>query len=118
MTSKKHTLSIKTSEDFKDDPEGAVDAIDKTGFALFIVNKKWFEDERAKKEWRFARDAKKPLIYVFNNTKEIVKEPLLLEMMQAPTLIGTVNYYGDGTDTAKYIQAMVAAYCKVNDIEL
>jgi hypothetical protein len=116
--SKKHTLSIKTSGDFENDPEGAIDALDKTGFALFMISKHWFSDERAIKEWRFARDANKPMIYIFRDVKEIIKEPQLYNLMIAPTLIGTINDYGDTKQTGIYIQAMIASYCKVNDIEL
>ena len=120
MTSegKKHTMHIKTSGDFKNDPEGALDAIDATGFALFMISKHWFSDERARKEWRFARDAGKPMIYIFRKPKEFVHEPLLEKMMTASTLIGTVNDYGDTAQTGNYIQAMIAAYCKSNDIKL
>jgi len=30
---------IKTSGDFKHDPEGAIDALSKTGFAIFMISK-------------------------------------------------------------------------------
>lgn len=116
--SKKHKMTIKTSDDFKNDPEGAIDALDATGFALFMINKKWFDDTRAIMEWRFAKDHGKPMIYIFRDNKEIVKNPLLSEMMSAPTLIGTINDYGDTVVTGNYIQAMIAAYCKEHNIEL
>jgi hypothetical protein len=115
---KKHHLAIKTSADFENDPEGAIDALDKTGFALFMISKHWFSDERATKEWRFARDAGKPMIYIFRDVVDFINEPLLVDMMQACTLIGTINDYGNTEDTGKYIQAMIASFCKVNDIEL
>jgi len=114
----KHNLSIKTSGDFENDPQGAVDALDKTGFALFMINKGWFSDERAVKEWRYAKDIKKPMIYIFRDVAEFINEPLLVELMQVCTLIGTINDYGNTEDTGKYIQAMIASFCKVNDIEL
>ena len=114
----KHNLSIKTSGDFEHDPEGALDALDATGCAIFMISEKWFEDKRAVKEWRYARDAKKPMIYIFRNTEKLVKIPKLEELMMAPTLIGTINDYGDTEATGKYIQAMIAAFCKVNDVEI
>lgn len=115
---KKHTMEIKTSKDFANNPEGALDALDATGFALFMISPVWFNDERAKKEWRFAMDHKKPMIYIFREPEKIVKEPLLLKMMQAPTLIGTINDYGDTDRTGVYVQAMIAAYCKDHNIVL
>jgi hypothetical protein len=111
-------MSIKTSGDFENDPEGALDALDQTGFALFMINKSWFADTRAIMEWRFAKDHKKPMIYIFRDNQEIIKEPLLLEMMKVDSLIGTINDYGDTDRTGVYIQAMIAAYCKDHNIEL
>ena len=111
-------MDIKTSGDFENNPEGALEALDATGFAIFMISEKWFDDDRAVKEWRYARDVKKPMIYVFRDTKKLVEIPKLAELMMVQTLIGTVNDYGDTEATGKYIQAMIAAYCKVNDIEL
>jgi len=115
---KKHHLSIKTSGDFENDPEGALDALDATGFALFMINKNWFADIRAVQEWRYAMEIGKPMIYIFRDNEEIIKEPLLLKMMQYPHLIGTVNDYGDTEKTGRFIQALIAAYCENNDIKL
>ena len=106
MSEKTHEFEILTSDNFENDPNSAVDALAKTGFAVFMVSKQWFQDERAKKEWRFANDSKKPLVYIFRDMEEIVKEPMLSEMMTAPTLIGTINHYGDSKTTGTYLSAM------------
>lgn len=119
MTSKKHTLDIKTSGDFADDPEGAMDALDSTGFALFMINDNWMNDERARKEWRFAVEHDKPMIYIFSDTLNLVKKHNLRFLFEAPkNLIGTINDYGDTKQTGNYIQAMISAYCENNDIKL
>jgi hypothetical protein len=118
MKSKKHKMEIKTSGDFANDPEGAVDALDKTGFAIFMINEKWFDDHRAIMEWRYAKDIGKPLLYIFRDNEIIVKNPLLAEMMAAPSLMGTINDYGDTEKTGTFVQAIIAAFCKVNDVEI
>ena len=101
---------IKTSGDFEHDPEGAIDALSKTGFAIFMISKNWFDDPRAQKEWRFAKDMKKPMVYVFDKTtKYPVENKFLLDV---PTLIGTINDYGDTKKTANYVNALIQAFTR------
>ena len=106
-------MSIKTSGDFDNDPEGALDALSKTGFALFMITKHWYDDERAVKEWRFAKDLNKPTIYILEKGVEFNK--YLLEA----NVIGMVVIEKDKLeDATEYIRAMIAAYCHINDIKL
>lgn len=111
--SKKHKLSIKTSGDFKNDPEGAIDALAQTGFAIFMITKEWYEDKRAVKEWRYAKDIKKPIIYILQKGVDLQK--FLLDA----NVIGMIVIEKDNVqDSSIYVQSMLAAYCKVNKIEL
>ena len=112
---KKYKAEIKTSGDFENDPQGAMDALDKSGFAIFMISKKWYTDKRAQKEWRFAKDMKKPMVYiVLKDGREGFREDMFTE-----TLIGTINNYGDSKDemskTAIYLQAFMSAYVKLED---
>jgi len=106
---------IKTSGDFENDPNAALDALSKTGFAIFVITKKWFDDPRALKEWRFARDMKKPMVYIFDKTKKYEVENKFL--LDAPSLIGTINDYGDTKKTGHYLMAFIAAFEKNMDEE-
>ncbi len=97
---------IKTSGDFKNDPKGALRALDKTNVAVFLISKSWFDDVRAQKEWRHAVDLGKPLIYIFDKTKKYdVENKFLLKM---PNLVGTINHYGDMKKTSILLDAMVS----------
>ena len=112
---KKYKATIKTSADFKNNPEAALDALDKSGFAIFMISQEWYEDSRAQKEWRFAKDMKKPMVYIIKeNAKSGFREDMFTE-----TLIGTINHYGDSPEEMKktwtYLQAMMAAYVQVSD---
>ncbi len=49
-TTMNYKREIKTSSDFENDPQGAIDALEKTGFAIFMITQKWFDDPRAQKE--------------------------------------------------------------------
>lgn len=113
MKSKKHNMKIKTSKDFENDPEGAINALEQTGFAIFMITKEWYNDKRAVKEWRFAKDIQKPIIYILQ--KGVDFQQFLLE----GNVIGMIIIEkGKVQDSGVYIQAMLAAYCKVNDIDL
>ena len=106
----KYRREIKTSGDFENDPNAALEALSKTGFAIFMITKKWFDDPRAQKEWRFARDMNKPMLYIFDKTKKFQVENKFL--LDAPSLIGTVNDYGDLKKTGNYVLAIMAAFEK------
>jgi hypothetical protein len=112
---KKFKVQIKTSADFENNPEAAIDALDKSGFAIFMISESWYEDSRAQKEWRFAKDMKKPMVYII---KEDGKSGFRKDMF-TETLIGTINHYGDSADEMKktwtYLQAMMAAYVQISD---
>lgn len=104
-----HKIEIKTSGDFEDDPEGAMDALDKSGFLVFMITDKWYDDERAQKEWRFAKDMDKPMVYIIN---ESGRARFRADMF-TPNLVATINDYGNGEETAIYVQAFIAAYSKI-----
>ena len=106
----KYRREIKTSGDFENDPNAALDALSQTGFAIFMITEKWFDDPRAQKEWRFARDMNKPMLYIFDKTKKFQVENKFL--LDAPSLIGTVNDYGDLKKTGNYVLAIMAAFEK------
>ena len=104
----KYKTEIKTSADFEGDPQGALDALESTGFAIFMIGKNWYADKRAQKEWRFAKDMKKPMLYI------LAQDGIagFREDMFTDTLIGTVNDYGNTEQTGHYVQAIMAAYIK------
>jgi len=104
----KYKTEIKTSGDFENDPQGAIDALEQTGFAIFMIGKNWYADKRAQKEWRFAKDMKKPMLYII--TKDGIAG--FREDMFTESLIGTVNHYENMDETGHYVQAIMAAYIK------
>ena len=101
-----HKLEIKCSGDFDNDPEGAIDALSHSGFMIFMISDKWYDDERAQKEWRFAKDMDKPMVYILNESGRA----RFRANMFTPNLIGTINDYGDMKKTGTYVQAFIAAY--------
>jgi len=112
---KKYKVEIKTSTDFDNDPQGAMDDLDKSGFAIFILSKKWYTNKRVQKEWRFAKDMKKPMVYII---KKDGREGFRPDMF-TDTLIGTINNYGDSKEemekTSTYLRAFMSAYIKLED---
>jgi len=108
---KDHKAEIKTSGDFENDPQGALDALEKSGFAIFMISKSWYNDKRAQKEWRFVRDLKKPMVYIMrqNGIADFRKD------MFTKSLIGIVIDYDDSKKTATYLHAMMAAYIENSD---
>jgi len=110
---RKREVSI--SNDFKDDPKGALRAIDKTNVAVFLISKSWFDDVRAQKEWRHAVDLGKPLIYIFDKTKKYeVENKFLLNM---PNLVGTINHYGNMKKTMILLDGMVSIAEKIQRMQ-
>jgi len=108
---KEHKTEIKTSGDFENDPQGALDALEQSGFAIFMVTKSWYVDSRAQKEWRFVKDMKKPMVY-------IIREDGIADFrkdMFTESLIGIINDYGNSEKTANYLRAMMAAYMENSD---
>ncbi len=102
----KRKREVKFSDNFKDDPVGALHAIDKTNVAVFLISKSWFDNVRAQKKWRHAVDLGKPLIYIFDKTKKYdIENKFLLNM---PNLVGTINHYGDMKKTMILLDAMVS----------
>ena len=102
----KYKKEIKTGADFENDPEGALDALSKTGFAIFVISKEWYTDKRAQQEWRFAKDMKKPIL-------DIIRESGRADFhydMFTENLIGTVNDYGNTKETANFVDAIIQAY--------
>ncbi len=103
-----HKIEIKTSGDFDNDPQGAMDALGQSGFIVFIISDSWYDDKRAQKEWRFAKDMDKPMVYII---KENGRKRFRADMF-TPNLVATINDYGDIKKTGNYLQAFVAAYEK------
>jgi len=103
-----HKIEIKTSSDFEDDPQGAMDALTQSGFMIFMISDKWYDDDRAQKEWRFAKDTGKPMVYILNDSGRA----RFRADMFTPNLIGTINDYGDTAKTSRYLQAFIEAYEK------
>ncbi len=112
---RKYKVEIKSGDEFKDDPQGALVALDQTGFAFFMISKYWYTDKRAQKEWRFAKDMKKPMVYIIS---ESGREGFSSKMF-TDTLIGTINSYGDSEEemkkTTTYLQAFMASYVKLSE---
>jgi len=108
----KINVEIKSSDQFENDPEGALDALSKTGFAIFIISETWLKDERAQKEWRFAKDLKKPMLYIFRNPDKL---KLPASVFDVPHLIGTINDYGDFDQTKVYVGAIMEAYIRIQE---
>ena len=98
-------MDIKTSGDFENDPNGAMDALDKSGFLVFMITESWYNDKRAQTEWRFAKDMDKPMIYIIDESGRRGFHP----EMFTPNLVATINHYGDMEKTGKYLQAFIAA---------
>jgi len=112
---RRYKAEIKTSNDFDNDPQGAMAALDKSGFAIFMISKKWYTDKRAQKEWRFAKDMKKPMVYIIlKDGREGFRADMFTD-----TLIGTINNYGESKEemgkTAIYLQAFMSSYIKLED---
>jgi len=105
---KDYKTEIKTSGDFENDPQGAMDALDQSGFIIFMISHSWYDDERAQKEWRFAKDLDKPMVYIIRESGFKKFRP----DMFTPNLIGTINDYGDTEKTSRYLQAFIAVYKK------
>lgn len=102
----KYKRDIKTSGDFDNDPQAAIDALEKTGFAIFMITKGWYGDLRAQKEWRFARDMKKPMVYILSESGRAA----FRNDMFVDTLIGTINDYGNTAKTGNYLEAIISAF--------
>ena len=102
---------IAISNDFKDDPKGALHALDKTNVAVFFISKSWFEDVRAQNEWRHAVDLGKPLIYIFDKTTKYDVENKFL--LNKPNLVGTINHYGDMKKTSILLDGMISTAEKI-----
>jgi len=105
---KDYEVEIKISDDFENDPQGAMDALDHSGFIAFVISDSWYDDERAQKEWRFAKDLDKPMVYIIRESGFKRFRP----DMFTPNLIGTINDYGDEEKTATYLHALITAYKK------
>lgn len=105
---KRYKAEIKTSGDFENDPNGAIEALEKTGFAVFMITKSWYGDKRAQNEWRFAKEMKKPMVYIISESGRAA----FGSDMFTETLIGTINDYGDTKKTGNYLQAIIAAFEK------
>ncbi len=103
-----HRVEIKTSGDFENDPQGAMDALAQSGFMVFVISDKWYDSERSQKEWRFAKDMDKPMVYLI---RESGRTRFRADMF-TPNLIGTINDYGDMKKTRTYLQAFITAYEK------
>lgn len=102
---KKTQFSVKDSVDYKDNPDGALKALDKTNVALFLISKNWVDDKRAQSEWQHAVDLGKPMIYMIDKTKEFTLDQS--KYLLIPNLVGTVNHYGDNAATFNIIANLI-----------
>ena len=106
-TKPSYKREIKTSSDFENNPQGALDALEKTGFAVIMITKSWYKDKRAQKEWRFLKDMKKPMVYIVS---ESGRDKFTTEMLFTENLIGIIHDYGDTEKTSNYLQAILTAF--------
>lgn len=110
---RKHKMEIKTSGDFENDPQGGMDAMSQSGFVVFLITNEWYDDERAQKEWRFAKDMDKPMIYIIREDGRKRFRP----DMFTPNLVATINDYGDTEKTGTILQGFIAAYQQIVEKE-
>jgi len=108
-------LSVKTSGEYEHDPKGALQALDKTNVAVFLISKSWFDDKRAQTEWQHAVDLGKPMIYILKNisTKDITDKFIL----NHPNLCGTINDYGDDKQTMINLRKMIQSVAKTQKMQ-
>lgn len=108
-------LSVKTSGEYKHDPKGALQALDKTNVAVFLISKSWFDDKRAQTEWQHAVDLGKPMIYILKNiSKKDITNKFILNY---PNLCGTINDYGDDKQTMINLRKMIESVAKTQKMQ-
>ena len=103
---KDYKAEIKTSGDFENDPQGAMDALSQTGFMVFVISDSWYDDKRAQSEWRFAKDLDKPMLYIITESGAKRFRPDMFTL----NLVGTINDYGNPEKTSIYIRSFIEAF--------
>ncbi len=105
-------MGVAISNDFKDDEKGALKALKNSKIAVFYVSEKWFDDKRAQREWRYAKQLKKPMIYIFKNTRKLSRTTNIGFLWEGVNLIATINDYGDVKKNAEYLKAIIRCYVR------
>jgi len=103
-------MDVSISGDFKDDEIGALKAIEKTLVVVFNITRNWFDDKRSQREWEFACNLEKPMIYVID--AGVWLQPYHFKS----NLIATINNYGNQKQNANYLMAILSAWRKENGI--
>ena len=103
-------MDIAISGDFDDDEKKALHAIKKTYVVVFYITRSWFDDKRSQKEWEYACQLQKPMIYIID--AGVWLQPYHFK----PNLIATINNYGDPKQNANYLKAILSAWRKENGI--
>lgn len=105
-------MDVLISGDFPDDEKGALEALKETKIAIFYITPGWLDDQRAQREWRYAKQLKKPMIYIFKNTRKLTRMTNIGFLWEGVHLIGTINDYGDVEKNGAYIRAIVNCYVR------
>ncbi len=108
MSKKKYEIESSGSTNFDTDKSAA--AIDKAQFCIFFITKNYQDDNNVIQDMRRARKENKPMIFIIDKTNNFTYTNLF--MLQAPSLVGTVNHYGDMDATGKIVDAIVSEYLK------
>ncbi len=99
-------MDVSTSGDFKDNEEASLKAIKKTLVVIFYVTRDWLHDKRSQREWTYACELQKPMIYIID--AGIWLQPYHFK----PNLIATINNYGNQKQNANYLMAILDAWKK------
>jgi len=105
---KKYEIESSGSTNFDTDKSAA--AIDKSQLCIFLITKNSQDDTNVIHDMRRARRENKPMIFIIDKTDNFTYTNLF--MLQAPSLIGTVNHYGDMDATGKIVDAILTEYLK------
>jgi len=108
----KYKVEVKTSTHFEDDPQGAMDALEASGFLVFMISDKWYDDKRAQKEWRFAKDMNKPLVFILLDSGRAKFHVDMITPNLIAIIIDQSHDDSEVTITGNYLQAIIAAYKK------
>lgn len=105
-------MDVAISDDFKDDEKAALKALAKTSVAVFYITTDWFKDNRSQREWNFAKNLSKPMIYIFHDTKKLIAIENFGLIFDGVNLIATINDYGNKDTNAAYLKTLVRCYQK------
>jgi len=103
----KKIIDVSTSGDFKD-TEATLNKIKKTKVVIFYLTRNWFNDKRSQKEWEYACEIQKPMIYIID--AGVWLQPYHFKS----NLIATINNYGNKKQNTNYLMAILDAWRKEN----